>query len=316
MSRYENADEIKDDFILKIYNWLGQDGIEEERHKHQKLYIVKDCLRFYKLNARLEQGCYFFGLSKTVISIFKQNQEQNRYKDYFLFICDHNKDDPAKIIFLVPSSFIINDNIRALRAIWDDRQKIHIIKDSGDRWIIREDKLKRDLREFYMSLSDLKDFFENLNTDNKDNELQQIEIELLEDLHLPRLTNETREVIVKQIKRYHSIAENCKRKYNNRCQIKGCGFTFKKQNGEFYSEAHHLIPLSKGGTQEENNVIILCPNHHRMMHYADVEIGDFEQNGRKLRINADTHIIIYLLPYYLLIGGIVAEVLKDVTMKI
>jgi predicted restriction endonuclease len=293
MSRYKNADEIKDDFILKIYNWLGQDGIEEERYKRQKLYIVKDCLRFYKLNASLKEGCYFFGLSKTVISVFEQNQEQTRYKDYFLFICGHSQDDSAKMIYLIPSSFIINDNIKVWRAIWDDRQKIHIAEDSSDRWIMREDKLRRDLREFCMSLSDLKKFFENLDTYDKDNEFQQREIELLEDL--PPLVNETREVIVKQIKRYYSITENCKRKYNNKCQIKGCGFTFKKKNGEFYSEAHHLIPLSKGGTQEENNVIILCPNHHRMMHYADVEIEDFEQNERKLRINADTHIIIYLL---------------------
>lgn len=275
MSKYKSADEIKDDFILKIYNWLGQDGIEEERHKRQKLYIVKDRLRFYKLNARLEQGCYFFGLSKTVISAFRGDQEQNKYKDYFLFICGHNQDDPEKIIFLIPSSFIINDNIKILRAIWDDRQKMHIIKNANDQWIIREDKLERNLKEFYMSLSDLKDFFERSDTDEEDNEFQQREMELREDLHLPCLTNETREVIVKQIKRYQSVTENCKRRYSNKCQIKGCGFTFRKQNGEFYSEAHHLIPLSEGGTQEENNVIILCPNHHRMMHYADVEIGDF-----------------------------------------
>jgi predicted HNH restriction endonuclease len=299
MSRYKRADEMKDTVIFIIRDSLGQDSIEEKRYGHQKLYIVKDRLRLYVKDAISDAyGLYFFGLSKTAISVFKENQEQNRYKDYFLFLCGNEYiaelnilDNLPQMIYLIPSSFIINDNIKVLPDKRYGQQQIHIVKDPSDRWIIREDKLKRDLSEFCMSLGDLIDFLVNLDTNDKDNESQQREIELLEDF--PSLKSEEREVIVKQVKRYHDIVENSKRKYNNKCQIKDCGFTFKKKNGRFYSEAHHLIPLSEGGTQEENNIIILCPNHHRMMHYADIEIGNIELDKREIKINGNTYFIIY-----------------------
>lgn len=42
------------------------------------------------------------------------------------------------------------------------------------------------------------------------------------------------------------------------CQI--CGWK------EASRDLHHIIPVSKGGKNEENNLIALCPNHHRMVH--------------------------------------------------
>jgi len=123
-----------------------------------------------------------------------------------------------------------------------------------------------------------------------EHEFKQTKDNLIEDN--PSLGHEKREVLVEMIDRDYRIIENVKRIYDNRCQI--CGFTFKKKNGEFYSEGHHLIPLSEGGTQERDNIVILCPNHHRMMHYADVEIGDLKyEKKREVKINGDTHIIVY-----------------------
>lgn len=42
------------------------------------------------------------------------------------------------------------------------------------------------------------------------------------------------------------------------CQI--CGWK------EASRDIHHIIPVSKGGKNELNNLIVVCPNHHRMIH--------------------------------------------------
>ena len=35
---------------------------------------------------------------------------------------------------------------------------------------------------------------------------------------------------------------------------------------ESVRDAHHIVPVSQGGQNDELNLISLCPNHHRMVH--------------------------------------------------
>lgn len=42
------------------------------------------------------------------------------------------------------------------------------------------------------------------------------------------------------------------------CQI--CGWK------EATRDIHHIKPVSQGGTNIEENLIVVCPNHHRMIH--------------------------------------------------
>ncbi len=108
------------------------------------------------------------------------------------------------------------------------------------------------------------------------------------------LPNETQEAFIKRIKRYKKIVDEIKKKYDGRCQIENCGYTFLKSNGENYAEGHHLIPLAKGGNQTAENVVILCANHHRMLHYAKVEIGQMQSDKkRSIFINNEEFAIVY-----------------------
>lgn len=107
------------------------------------------------------------------------------------------------------------------------------------------------------------------------------------------IENESVEVIISKIKRKQQIVNKLKNKYNNCCQIERCNFTFLKKNGECYSEAHHINLLSEGGSQAESNVVILCSNHHRMFHYADIKIFDREGDRCKVIINGEQHYIKY-----------------------
>jgi len=107
------------------------------------------------------------------------------------------------------------------------------------------------------------------------------------------LKNETVEKKIQAIRRYRELIDKIKGKYDSKCQIKGCGYTFPKKNGENYSEGHHLIPLSQGGKQYDANVVVLCANHHRMFHYADIKIEDKIESRRTVYLNNEEYIIEY-----------------------
>ena len=115
--------------------------------------------------------------------------------------------------------------------------------------------------------------------------------ELVEDQMI--FPNETQDLLIKKIKRYKKVVDELKEEYKGQCQIENCGFTFVKSNGDNYAEGHHLIPLAEGGSQDKQNVVILCANHHRMFHYANVEIRNFYQNKRSVTINGIEQKIVY-----------------------
>ena len=53
---------------------------------------------------------------------------------------------------------------------------------------------------------------------------------------------------------------------------------FQKRNGVPYVEAHHVMPVSRMqvGSLAASNIMTVCTNHHRQLHYGkdvSVEIG-------------------------------------------
>lgn len=49
---------------------------------------------------------------------------------------------------------------------------------------------------------------------------------------------------------------------------------FRKKDGTPYVEAHHVMPVSERqvGSLSASNVMTLCANHHRQLHYGDVSV--------------------------------------------
>ncbi|TCN21084.1 HNH endonuclease [Mesobacillus foraminis] len=75
-----------------------------------------------------------------------------------------------------------------------------------------------------------------------------------------------------------SIAQEYKRRTGFKCQVcEALGlnpYSFKKPNGEYYIETHHVIPVSElqAGSLSVDNLITVCANHHRQLHYGDVQL--------------------------------------------
>lgn len=57
---------------------------------------------------------------------------------------------------------------------------------------------------------------------------------------------------------------------NGYCQLcKNLAPFIRKKDKTPYLEVHHIIPLSKGGEDNLNNTIALCPNCHRKLHFGE-----------------------------------------------
>ncbi|WP_161491734.1 HNH endonuclease [Sedimentisphaera salicampi] len=70
------------------------------------------------------------------------------------------------------------------------------------------------------------------------------------------------------------IAIRLKELYGFKCQI--CGSNFGERYGAKIVESHHIIPFVKSLNNNPENQIILCPNHHRILHNVE---ADFSRNN-------------------------------------
>ena len=120
----------------------------------------------------------------------------------------------------------------------------------------------------------------------------EFEEDVLEDVDT--LPPEEKERVIKIRARNTKIVRNLKRLYSGRCQISGEELTFQKKDGELYSEAHHLIALGDGGSDDYRNIIIISPLIHRMLHYAqvsEIDLSKIENNQLTIQINSEDYTI-------------------------
>lgn len=99
-----------------------------------------------------------------------------------------------------------------------------------------------------------------------------------------------RERIVKFRRFDKAIADNLKLLYDNRCQI--CGNNFASKYDSAIAEAHHIDSFIKSLNNDSDNIMIVCPNHHRIIHktmpiFKRANHSLIFQNGyqEKLRLN-------------------------------
>lgn len=70
-------------------------------------------------------------------------------------------------------------------------------------------------------------------------------------------------------KRNPKVSKAAKEYAQGVCDLCNKSAPFKDRNGVPYLEAHHIVWLSRGGYDVEENIAALCPNCHRKMHILD-----------------------------------------------
>ena len=103
-------------------------------------------------------------------------------------------------------------------------------------------------------------------------------------------TPEVKYAVSKRIER-GLIANKIKKQYAFKCKVcEALGqdpYSFKKVNGEFYVETHHINQVSNlaKGSLGSSNLITVCANHHRQIHYGNVIIIENKKDSLSLSID-------------------------------
>ena len=123
--------------------------------------------------------------------------------------------------------------------------------------------------------------------------------------------NDRHEVVIRrtsaQFSRDQQLVRKLKALYNCRCQL--CDpaqyWDIPMDNGQNYIEVHHIIPNCIGYDDEgksvdtPGNMIIVCPNHHRYLHFhkggeyrLDIENGELvlKNTTDTVRVKRDLHL--------------------------
>ncbi len=81
-----------------------------------------------------------------------------------------------------------------------------------------------------------------------------------------------------------TVGASVKKVNGYRCQVcEALGdepLGFRKPNGDPYVEAHHVMPVSRLqiGSLAASNIMTVCANHHRQLHYGGVEVAITDAN--------------------------------------
>jgi len=89
----------------------------------------------------------------------------------------------------------------------------------------------------------------------------------------------------KTYRRNPVLSSALKKKYKDKCQV--CGCTFQIDRG-FFCDTHHLKPLKAGGIDISDNILVLCPNHHRIFDRSRIEI--ISRNESKIKVEASKQV--------------------------
>lgn len=91
-----------------------------------------------------------------------------------------------------------------------------------------------------------------------------------------RDTRETR-----PFRRDPALSATLKTKYKDRCQI--CHTTYRISRG-FFCDTHHIKPLSAGGMDVSANILVLCPNHHRLFDRSPIKVISRDKSKIKIKV--------------------------------
>lgn len=91
----------------------------------------------------------------------------------------------------------------------------------------------------------------------------------------------------KTYKRHNYLMALIKKYRDYKCQF--CSTTILKANGAYYIEACHIKPKAEGGKDSLDNILILCPNCHKLFDYGERSKENIQKDTYSITINGLTY---------------------------
>lgn len=99
---------------------------------------------------------------------------------------------------------------------------------------------------------------------------------------LPLSDPKARVTVVEGVQRIRQldrrVGDSLKQLYGFRCQVCGCEIGSQYGSERHVIEAHHIQPFSESFNNNFDNIMVLCPNHHRVVHTYH---GEFHRRSRE-----------------------------------
>lgn len=91
----------------------------------------------------------------------------------------------------------------------------------------------------------------------------------------------------KTYKRHNYLMVQIKKYRDYKCQF--CSTTILKANGDYYIEACHIKAKAEGGKDNLDNILILCPNCHKLFDFGNRENETHIKDAYSVIINGKTY---------------------------
>ncbi|MEM0135072.1 MAG: HNH endonuclease [Thermoplasmatales archaeon] len=152
-------------------------------------------------------------------------------------------------------------------------KKKNIISNFGDRWyVLPTNNLRDEIEEMEIEKIYRNESIEKIRTELKSLSPKSAKFETIQGI---RFTRDMATVAKIKILREF------------RCQI--CNTRIVKADGSYYAEGAHISPKRSGSPETPDNIIILCPNHHKEFDLGKREMLEHNSEFVHFILNGEEH---------------------------
>lgn len=234
--------------------------------------------------------------------VYLSSAPENQWIRTYASRCDMSIDDFVSFFGYTKSRYDYNYISQNKNEKYRNKLKDYIIKEPNFVYIPTQDSIYQNLYSIAkLNNMTLNEYISKLGYQRlmRMTKIEELSDEIEKIIEKEKYNIEKEKYTTEKVKRNHQLIDNLKSIYNYECQL--CTdeqqMLIKKMDGTNYVEVHHIKQLSlefdeEGTLDRVKNLIVVCPNHHKMLHYHNGGYIRIEKrNGGLVFVNDSTETI-------------------------